>query len=195
MTALLFLLIIMLVMAGGLALICGAVMYNRLVRLRNLVQESWRQVDVELRRRHDLIPNLVETVKGYAQHERQVLDWVAHARATAVAPGSGPAAQAAQEGALGQALGRLIAVGESYPALRASANFLHLQRELVDTEDRIAAGRRFYNANVRQLNTRTETFPSNLVASTFSVRRAEYFELDDVAMRSVPPARFQNYGR
>jgi LemA protein len=124
-----------------------------------------------------------------------VLDWVTHARAAAIAPGSGPAAQAAQEGVLGQALGRMFAVAESYPALRASGNFPHLQRELVHTEDRIAAGRRFYNANVRQLNTRTETFPSNMVASMFSVRRAEYFELDDARMRSVPQAGSYLQGR
>ena len=190
MTAFVFLLVLMLLVVAGIVLIAGVVMHNRLIRLRNLVQESWRQVDVELHRRHDLIPNLVETVQGYARHEQQVLDWVTHARAVAVAPGSGPAAQAAQEGALGQALGRLLAVAESYPALRASGHFLHLQRELVHTEDRIAAGRRFYNANVRQLNTRTETFPSNVVASMFSVRRAEYFELDDARMRSVPQAGY-----
>jgi LemA protein len=180
--------LIVLLLTAGVALLIAVVMYNGMVRLRNLVQESWRQVDVELGRRHKLIPALVETVKGYVQHERQVLEWVAHARAAAVAPGSGPAQQAAQEGVLAQALGRMIVVAESQPALRASAHFLHLQRELVNTEDRIAAGRRFYNANVRLLNIKTETFPSNLLASLFSIRRAEYFELDDAHMRSVPQA-------
>ena len=142
-----------------------AVSYNRFVKQRNLVQESWRQVDVELKRRHDLIPNLVETVKGYATHEREVFEAVTQARAAAAAPGSSPAQQAQQEGVLGQALGRLFAVAEAYPDLKASTNFLELQRELTETEDRIAAGRRFYNANVRALNTRVESFPSNLVAS------------------------------
>lgn len=167
-----------------------AVSYNRFVRQRNLVSESWRQIDVELHRRHDLIPNLVETVKGYAAHEREVFDAVTRARAAAVAPGSSPAEQAQQEGVLGQALGRLFAVAEAYPELKASTNFLELQRELTETEDRIAAGRRFYNANVRALNTRVESFPSNLVASTFGFTKAEYFEVEDVAIRSAPTVDF-----
>ncbi len=136
-------------------LVLGAVLvvvlYNRLVRLRNRVQESWRQIDVELNRRHDLIPNLVETVKGYAAHERETLEAVVQARTAAATTGSSPAEQARQEGALGQALGRLFALAESYPDLKANTNFLELQRELSDTEDRIAAGRRYYNASVREL--------------------------------------------
>jgi LemA protein len=187
-------LIVVLVITAGVVLLVAVVLYNGMVRLRNLVHESWRQVDVELRRRHDLIPTLVQTVQGYVQHERQVLEWVAHARAAAVAPGSGPAAQAAQEGVLAQALGRMMYVAESQPALRASGHFLHLQRELVNTEDRIAAGRRFYNANVRLLNIKTETFPSNVLASLCSITRAEYFELDDAHMRSVPQAWSQQGG-
>jgi LemA protein len=166
------------------------VSYNRFVRQRNLVQESWRQVDVELKRRHDLIPNLVETVKGYATHEREVFDAVTKARAQAAAPGSTPAQQAQQEGILGQALGRLFAVAEAYPELKASANFLELQRELTETEDRIAAGRRFYNANVRAMNTRVESFPSNLVASVFGFHKEEYFEVEDEAVRSAPAVDF-----
>jgi len=167
-----------------------AISYNRFIRQRNLVHESWRQVDVELKRRHDLIPNLVETVKGYAGHERGVLDEVTRARAVAAAPGSGPAEQARQEGALAQALGRLFAVAEAYPDLKASANFLHLQQELTETEDRIAAGRRFYNANVRAMNTRVESFPSNLVAKTFSFTKEEYFEVEDEQIRSAPRVDF-----
>ena len=166
------------------------VSYNRFVSQRNLVAESWRQIDVELHRRHDLIPNLVETVKGYASHERGVFEAVTEARAAAASPGSTPAAQAQQEGILGQALGRLFAVAEAYPDLKASTNFLELQRQLTETEDRIAAGRRFYNANVRALNTRVESFPSNLVASTFSFKQAEYFEVEDVAIRSAPTVDF-----
>jgi LemA protein len=167
-----------------------AVSYNRFVSQRNLVQESWRQVDVELKRRHDLIPNLVETVKGYASHEREVFEAVTRARATAAAPGSSPGEQAKQEGILGQALGRLFAVAEAYPELKASVNFLELQRELTETEDRIAAGRRFYNANVRALNTRVESVPSNIVASMFSFHKEEYFEVEDEAVRSAPTVDF-----
>ena len=164
--------------------------YNGFVRLRNLVQESWRQIDVELHRRHDLIPNLVETVKGYASHERAVFDEVTAARAVAVSPGTSPAQQAAQENQLTSALGRLFAVAEAYPVLRASENFSQLQTELATTEDRIAAGRRFYNANVRSLNTKVESFPANLVASGFGFARAEYFEVEDPAVRAAPTVSF-----
>jgi LemA protein len=168
--------------------------YNRFVSQRNLVAESWRQIDVELHRRHDLIPNLVETVKGYASHERGVFEAVTEARAAAASPGATPAIQAQQEGVLGQALGRLFAVAEAYPDLKASTNFLELQRQLTETEDRIAAGRRFYNANVRALNTRVESFPSNIVASTFNFKQAEYFEVEDVAIRSAPTVDFGQAG-
>ena len=185
MTALWIVLAVVVVLA-----VAVVVSYNRFVRQRNLVQESWRQVDVELKRRHDLIPNLVETVKGYATHEREVFDAVTKARAQAAAPGSTPAQQAQQEGILGQALGRLFAVAEAYPELKASTNFLELQRELAETEDRIAAGRRFYNANVRAMNTRVEAFPSNLVAGVFGFHKEEYFEVEDEAVRSAPTVDF-----
>src|SRR5690554_4122169 len=164
--------------------------YNGFVRLRNLVQEAWRQIDVELQRRHDLIPNLVETVKGYAAHERAVFDEVTRARALASGPASGPAEQAAHENVLTQAIGRLFAVAEAYPQLRASENFQQLQSELTNTEDRIAAGRRFYNANVRELNTKVETFPPNLIAKMFDFTQAEYFEAEDPAVRAVPQVDF-----
>jgi len=164
--------------------------YNALVRLRNLVQEAWRQIDTELQRRHDLIPNLVETVKGYAAHEREVFEAVTAARAAASAPGAGPAAQAAQENVLTQALGRLFAVAENYPVLRASENFQQLQAELSNTEDRVAAGRRFYNANVRELNTKVETFPTNVIAGMFGFVRAEYFEAEDPQVRQAPTVSF-----
>ena len=165
-------------------------LYNGLVRLRNRIEAAWAQIDVQLRRRYDLIPNLVETVKGYATHEREVFDAVTKARAQAAAPGSTPAQQAQQEGILGQALGRLFAVAEAYPDLKASTNFLELQRELTETEDRIAAGRRFYNANVRAMNTRVEAFPSNLVAGVFGFHKEEYFEVEDEAVRSAPSVDF-----
>jgi len=164
--------------------------YNGLVRLRNLVQESWRQIDVELKRRHDLIPNLVETVKGYAAHERGVFEEVARARSAAITPGSGPAEQAQQENVLTQALGKLFAVAEAYPDLKASQNFMALQTELTNTEDRIAAGRRFYNANVRQLNTKIETVPTNIIAGMFHFVRAEYFEADEPEVREAPTVSF-----
>ena len=152
--------------------------YNGLIKLRNLVQEAWRQIDVELKRRHDLIPNLVETVKGYAAHERGTLEDVMKARSAAMAGGQSPAQQAQSEGLLSAALGRLIAVAEAYPDLKANQNFLALQQELTATEDRIAASRRYYNANVRELNTRVETVPSNMVAGIFNIERAEYFEVE-----------------
>ncbi|WP_324649333.1 LemA family protein [Georgenia sp. H159] len=164
--------------------------YNGLVRLRNLVQEAWRQIDVELHRRHALVPNLVETVKGYASQEREVFEEVTRARAAAATGGLGPNEQAQSENALSGALSRLFAVAENYPELRSSENFADLQAELTNTEDRIAAGRRFYNANVRELNTRVETFPPNLIAGMFSFRRAEYFEANDPAVRAVPSVHF-----
>jgi LemA protein len=164
-----------------LLVLAAVVSYNRFVRQRNLVTESWRQVDVELQRRHDLIPNLVETVKGYAAHERGVFEEITALRNQAAAPGSGPAEQARQENALTPVLGRLIAVAENYPELKASANFLDLQRQLAETEDRLAAGRRFYNGNVRALNTRIEAFPSSLMADRMHLKPAEYFEVQDVA--------------
>jgi LemA protein len=169
-------------------LLAVVVSYNRFVRQRNLVQESWRQVDVELRRRYDLIPNLVETVKGYAAQERNVLVAVTEARAAAMqalqAAGAGVADQARAESVLGRALGGLFAVAESYPDLKSSQNFLALQQQLAETEDRIAAGRRFYNGNVRALNTRVEAFPSSIVASMFNFERTEYFEVEDPAVRA-----------
>ena len=176
-------------------LVWAIAQYNGFVRLRNLVQEAWRQIDVELHRRHDLIPNLVESVKGYAAHERGVFDEVTRARAAASTAGATPGAQAAQENALSQALGRLFAVAEAYPVLRASENFQQLQLELTSTEDRIAAGRRFYNANVRMLNTKVESFPSNLIANMFHFGRAEYFETEDPAVRAVPQVGFGDGAR
>jgi LemA protein len=170
--------------------------YNRFVRQRNLVQESWRQVDVELNRRHDLIPNLVETVKGYATQERTVLQAVTEARTAAVtasqSAASGVAAQAQAENTLGRALGGLFAVAENYPDLKSSQNFLALQQQLAETEDRIAAGRRFYNSNVRALNTRVEAFPSSVIASMFNFTKADYFEVDDPAVRAPVTVDFSS---
>jgi LemA protein len=163
--------------------------YNTLVRLRNHCRESWSGVDTELKRRYDLIPNLVETVKGYAQHERETLEEVTNARNRALASKGSPASQARDENAFVGALRSLFAVVENYPDLKASQNFLKLQEELANTEDRIQAARRFYNANVRDYNTRTEVIPSNLVAALFAFQKEEFFEIQNVAERAAP--RFQ----
>jgi LemA protein len=173
------------VVLGVVVLLALAVVasYNRFVRQRNLVLESWRQVDVELRRRHDLVPNLVETVKGYAAHERTVLSNVVAARSVAV---SAPtvAAKAEAETQLAGSLQGLLAVAEAYPDLKAAGPFQQLQAQLAETEDRIAAARRFYNGNVRALNTRVEAFPSSVVASLGHFEKAEYFQTDDPAVRA-----------
>ena len=188
MTALIVVLVLVVLLA-----LWGVVSYNRLIRLRNLVQEAWRQIDVELTRRHDLIPNLVETVKGYASHERGTLEDVMKARSAAMSGGQSPADLAQNENVLTQALGRLFAVAEAYPALKANQNFLALQQELASTEDRIASGRRYYNANVRELNTKVESVPSNIVAGLAHIGRAEYFEAEG-AEREAPQVSFGGPG-
>ena len=160
--------------------------YNGLVRLRQHVRESWSGIDTELKRRYDLIPNLVETVKGYAKHEKEVLESVVAARSKALASTGSPAAQSRDENSLVGSLNKLLAVSESYPDLKASQNFLQLQVELANTEDRIQAARRFYNANVRDLNTRVESVPSNMVANMFGIKGEEYFEVEHVNVRAAP---------
>ena len=157
-----------------LLLVVAVFLFNRLVRLRNEVNTGWSNIDVQLKRRNDLIPNLIESVKGYAAHERAVFDEVTSARA-AVAGASSPAAAGAADTILGQALGRLFAVAEAYPDLKASENFRQLQAELTDTEDKIAAARRYYNATVQAYNTATQTFPSLLLAGPFGFRAREFF--------------------
>lgn len=158
-------------------------MYNTLVRLTQMITESWSNVDTELRRRYDLIPNLIETVKGYAKHEREVFEKVTQARAAAVANSGNPASQAQDENKLIGGLKSLFAVVEGYPELKANQNFLKLQEELVNTEDRIQAARRFYNGNVRDYNTRVQTFPSNLIASMSNFQTKDYFEIDSLEVR------------
>src|SRR6187397_990742 len=159
---------------------------NSMIGARNRVDEAWSGIDVELKRRHDLVPNLVETVKGYAAHERGTLEEVMQARSAAMSGASTPAAAAQSEGQLSQALGRLMAVAEAYPDLKANQNFLALQQELSSTEDRIASSRRYYNALVRDLNTKVESVPSNIVAGIAKVQRAEYFETP--ATEAVAPS-------
>lgn len=163
--------------------------YNGLIKLRNRVDEAFSDIDTQLKRRHDLIPNLIETVKGYAAHERQTFDSVTQARTNAV-NAQGPQAQAAAEGILGQALGRLFAVAEAYPDLKANENFLQLQNELTDTEDKIQASRRFYNMNVRDLNIKVQSVPSNIVANIANIDEREFFELEDPTDREVPEVSF-----
>jgi len=171
------------------------VSYNRFVKQRNLIQESWRQIDVELHRRYDLIPNLVETVRAFAAHERHVFEEVARLRTQAVnVQGASPEQRAAAEGELSGALRQLMISVEAYPQLQSNQNFLNLQRELTDTEDRIAAGRRFYNANVGDYNTRIEAFPSNLIAGGFKFEKAGYFEVQDETVRAVPQVSFGTVG-
>ena len=167
-----------------------ALNYNALVRVRQNVRESWSGIDTELKRRYDLIPNLVETVKGYASHERQVLQDVTEARARAAASQGTPESQARDETVLVESVNRLLAVAEGYPELKASGNYLALQKELANTEDRIQAARRFFNANVRELNTRIEVFPSNLIAGAFHFEKAGFFEVESSRVRSVVDVSF-----
>ena len=160
---------------------------NRFVRQRALVDESWGDIDVELSRRHDLIPNLVATVQGYAAHEREVLDTLVRAREDAAAHRADrPGAREEFEETVTRALQSVLARVEAYPDLQASSGFLALQRELTLTEDRIAAARRFYNGNVRSYNTRVKTFPANLVAGIFGFRAKDFFELTDPAAAAAP---------
>jgi LemA protein len=166
--------------------------YNRLVTLRQRVKEAWSDIDIQLKRRHDLIPNLVETVKGYAAHEANTFQAVTQARANAVAAGaSGSPQQMAQaENMLTGALRSLFAVAEAYPQLQAVQEFKDLSENLTATEDKIAFARRFYNGNVRDYNTALQTFPTNLLAGMFGFQAEQYFELADQAEREVPQVKF-----
>ena len=172
-----------------LAALYGIATYNGMVRGRNKVDEGWSGIDVQLKRRHDLIPNLVETVKGYATHEREVFEKVTQARASAI-QASGPAAAGAAEGMLSGALRGLFAVAEAYPQLRAAETFIQLQQELANTEDQIAAARRIYNGNVQSYNTRIQVFPGNLVAGPFGFEKREFFEIEDPADREPVKVSF-----
>jgi LemA protein len=163
------------------------VIFNRLVHLRNLSTESWRDVDTELQRRYDLIPNLVSTVKGYAAHEEQTFETVTAQRADAMAADRSPDEQAPREQALGQGVAHLLAVAERYPELKASEQFLNLQRQLADTEDRIQVARRIYNANVRAYDSLVQTFPSLLVARMFGFVARPYFVVDPSIRSGGPP--------
>jgi LemA protein len=186
--------IILLVIVAIIALVAMS-SYNGFVKSRNLIQESWRQVDVELNRRYELIPNLVETVRAYAAHERNTLEDVTRLRNQAQQvsqrEGTLPSQERAEvEEALTGAVRNLIVSVEAYPDLKSNQNFLELQRQLAETEDRIAAGRRYYNANVRVYNTKVESVPSNIIANMFKFQKATYFEVNEPAVRQAPDVNF-----
>ncbi|MEG1590652.1 LemA family protein [Chryseobacterium sp.] len=171
------------------ALLYGVSIYNRLVKLRNLVQEAWSSIDVMLKKRHDLIPNLVETVKGYATHERETLENVTKARNLAVSADSVEGKEAAEKN-LNQAMVNLFAVAEQYPDLKANANFQQLQAELSSIENDIEKSRRYYNGTVRENNTLVESFPSNIIANMYKFEKSKFFELENIADREVPNVKF-----
>jgi LemA protein len=190
--------LIIILVALALVVLWGIIAYNNFVRLVQQTKEAWADIDVQLKRRYDLIPNLVETVKGYAGHERQTLDAVIEARSKATQVHVDPTnitpeqitAMAGAEAGLGQALGKLLVVAEAYPDLKANTNFLELQRELSDTENKIQAARRFYNGNVRDLAIAIESFPSNVIANMFSFTGREYFELEEEAAKEPVKVSF-----
>jgi LemA protein len=182
---------ILLILLGGagLLVLLLIVLYNRLVRLRNMVREGWSGIDVQLKRRANLIPNLIETVKGYMGHERDLLEKVTDLRSRSMQTGNLGEKQQV-ENALTGGLARLFAVAEGYPELKANQNFLDLQQQLADIEDQIQLARRYYNGTVRNLNTAVESFPGNLVAGWFAFQTAEFFEIDQPGDRAVPKVGF-----
>jgi LemA protein len=184
--ALIGLVVVMLVVVA----VAAVAMYNGLVGSRNRVQNAWSQIDVQLKRRHDLVPNLVNSVKGIMAHEREILEGVTRARANAIAAGNDVAARAEAENALTGAMRSLFAVAEAYPALRSNENMLTLQEELSSTENRIAYARQFYNDSVMEYNTAQQTFPAVLFATSLGFRPATSFALDDPAERAVPTVSF-----
>ena len=178
--------------AIGLAVVLGIIVisvYNKLVAKKIRVDESWSDIDVQLKRRYDLIPNLIETVKGYAAQEKEVFEKVTLARTSAMEAGN-PAEKAVAEGELTGTLKTLFAVAENYPTLRSSENFQKLQDELTDTENKIEASRRFYNGNVRDFNTAVQVFPSNILANMFGFKVREFFEVANEAEKEAPKVSF-----
>lgn len=163
--------------------------YNGFIRLINRAKEAWSDIDVQLKRRHDLIPNLVNTVKAYAEHERETFEKVTESRAQAI-NAEGVESKKQAENQLTEALKSLFAVSENYPDLKANENFLELQRELSDTENKIQAARRFYNTNVRDLNTSLDSFPKNIIGNMFNFKKREYFEIEDESEKEVVDVNF-----
>lgn len=184
----------LLIVIGVIAALAGftIALYNSLIRLKNRVEEAWSDIDVQLKRRYDLIPNLIETVKGFASHERETLESVTKARADAMSAqeGGDAASQAEAENFLSGTLKSLFALSENYPDLKANANFLELQRELSDTEDKIMASRRFYNGNVRDFNTKLQVFPTNLIGNMLGFKERDYFEVADEKERENVKVKF-----
>lgn len=180
-------LILLIVLAVVVLYVIGA--YNGLVRLKNRSEEAWSDIDVQLKRRYDLIPNLVSTVKGYATHEQTAFEKVTEARAKAMSA-TGVAEKGEAENMLAGALKSVFAIAEAYPDLKANQNFLELQRELSDTENKIQAARRFYNGNVMELNTKIEMFPSNIIAGMFNFVKREFFELNEEAAKEPVKVEF-----
>ena len=170
-------------------LIGGVVIFNQLVGLRQMTENGWSDIEVQLKRRADLIPRLVSTVKGYASHERKLFEDVTAKRMQALAAGNNPRERGVAESRLKQPVNRIIALAEDYPDLKASGNFLELQEELADTEDKIEMARRFYNGAVRELNTKAQTIPSNLVAGPMGFKTRDYFEID-VVDAAAPDVEF-----
>ncbi len=185
MLELLIVLVILLVLVGGVV-----AMYNRLVRARVRIDEAWAQIDAQLQRRHDLIPNLVETVKGYAKHERETFEEVTAARAQAIQVQL-PTEVAEAENMLTQALGKLLAITENYPDLKADQNFRQLQEELAHTENMVAGARGHYNASVRAYDEARKVFPTSVIASMFSFEGRDYFEVETVEVRGAPSVSFE----
>ena len=180
------------IILGVAAVILGYVVaaYNRLATLRVRTREALSDIDVQTKRRYDLIPNLVETVKGYMTHEREVLTKVTEARAAAANSQGGPLEKQGAENMLSETLKTLFAVAENYPDLKANTNFLELQRELADTENKIQAARRFYNTNVMELNTKIDSFPSNIIASSFKFKKKEFFDIPNEAEKEPISVKF-----
>lgn len=179
--------IILIVVVVVILIIAG--IFNRLVTLKNRSEEAWSDIDVQLKRRHDLIPNLVESVKGYAKHEKELFEKITAARTAAISSKS-LADKAKAENQITEALKSVFAVAENYPNLKANENFIELQREITDTEDKIQAARRFYNGNVRDLNIAIESFPSNIIAGMFNYQKKELFELTDAGERENVEVKF-----
>ena len=181
----------LLIVLGVIVIIAIAIigMYNSLIRLKNRVDEAWSDIDVQLKRRHDLIPNLVETVKGYASHEKETFEKVVQARSAAMQAGNA-GEKAKAENALSETLKSIFALAENYPDLKANQNFLELQRELSDTENKIQASRRFYNGNVRDFNTKLQVFPTNMIGNMLGFKDREFFEIEDASERENVKVKF-----
>lgn len=184
--------LIIVIVLVALVVVWAVLTYNGLVSRRNRVDESWSGIDVQLKRRHDLIPNIVETVKGYATHEKSTLENVIQARNSAVSAGESgnPGELAAAEGILSGALRQVFALSEAYPDLKANTNFLDLQQQLSDTEDKVSAARRIYNGNVRDYNTKIQQVPSNIIAGMGNFPIREFFEIEDASERATPTVSF-----